>query len=173
MWKSGGRAPSLQGLPWHLPYNWGKARKNLSQGKKNLSQSTHYQNTHTLQIPHKHTHITKPTHTHTHTHTHITKQYKTTTVQIKTNTAKDIPKWNSHSIIKCPQYKVTLMYVHSTFILNMTDIIINTHLSLRKVPLLFLSDFNEAWIFSTNFQKIRRCQINENSSNKTTNYMQQ
>jgi hypothetical protein len=30
------------------------------------------------------THITKPTHTHTHTHTHIAKQYKTTTVQIKT-----------------------------------------------------------------------------------------
>jgi hypothetical protein len=31
-------------------------------------------------------HITKPIHrhTHTHTHTHITKQYKTTTVQIKT-----------------------------------------------------------------------------------------
>ena len=32
------------------------------------------------------------THTHTHTHTHITKQYKVTTVQIKTNTLQDIPK---------------------------------------------------------------------------------
>jgi hypothetical protein len=72
-----------------------KARKNLSQGKKNLSQvkknlsqssvyilpktPTHYK---TL----TNTHITKPTHTHTcaRTHTHTTKQYKTTTVQIKT-----------------------------------------------------------------------------------------
>jgi hypothetical protein len=111
-----------------------KARKNLSQGKKNFRvrktsvrvQCTYYQNTHTnthitkptqthtLQNPHTHTHthITKPTqtctlqnqhiHTHTHkhtytytyihTHTHITKQYKTTTVQIKTNTVQDIPK---------------------------------------------------------------------------------
>ena len=41
-----------------------KARKNLSQGKKNLSQVKKnlsevyiYQNTHTLQNPHKHTHI--------------------------------------------------------------------------------------------------------------------
>jgi len=33
-------------------------------------QYTYYQNTHTLQNPQKHTHITKPTHTHTHTHTH-------------------------------------------------------------------------------------------------------
>jgi hypothetical protein len=42
-----------------------KERKNLSQGKKNLIQSTYYQNTYTLQKP---TH--RPTHTHTHTHTH-------------------------------------------------------------------------------------------------------
>jgi len=73
-----------------------KARKNLSQGKKNLSQSTVYilpkqphvtkpSQTHTLQNPHIHIH----THTHTRalenppTHTHITKQYKTTTVHIK------------------------------------------------------------------------------------------
>jgi hypothetical protein len=35
-----------------------------------------------------------PPHTHTHTHTHITKQFKTTTVQIKTNTVQDIPKLN-------------------------------------------------------------------------------
>jgi len=66
-------------------------------------QCTYYQNTHT------NTHITKLTHTHT--KTHITKQYKTATVQIKTNTVQDIPKWNSHNIIKCPQYKVTLMYI--------------------------------------------------------------
>jgi hypothetical protein len=40
------------------------------------------------------------------THTHITKQYKATTAQIKTNTVQDIPKWNSQNIIKWPQYKV-------------------------------------------------------------------
>jgi len=40
-------------------------------------QYTYYQNTHTLQNPH--------------THTHITKQYKIA-VQIKTNTVQDIPK---------------------------------------------------------------------------------
>ena len=53
------------------------------------------------------THITKtPTlcKTHTYTHPHLTKQVKTTTVQ-------DTSKWNSHSIIKYPQYKVTLMYM--------------------------------------------------------------
>jgi hypothetical protein len=38
MWKSVGRAPSLRVLSYNLPYNWGKTRKNLSQGKKNLSQ---------------------------------------------------------------------------------------------------------------------------------------
>ena len=50
-----------------------QARKNLSQGTVCTLQNVH-------------------THTHTHTHTHITKQYKTTTVQIKTNTTQDIPK---------------------------------------------------------------------------------
>ena len=44
-------------------------------------QYTYYQNTHALQNPH--------------THTHITKQYKTTSVQIKTNTVQDIPKGSS------------------------------------------------------------------------------
>jgi len=59
----------------------------------------HYQNTYTLQYPNTNTRITKPTHkhtdykTHTYTpHTHITKQYKTTTVQIKTNTVQEISK---------------------------------------------------------------------------------
>jgi len=61
-------------------------------------QYTYYQNTHTLQNPH------------IHTCTHITKQYKTTTVQTKANTAQGVPKWNSHNIIKCLQYKVTLIY---------------------------------------------------------------
>ena len=76
-----------------------KAWENLSQGKKKPVrliktsvnvQYTYYQNTHTLQNPHKHTHY--KTDTHTHTHKHITKQYKTTTVQIKTNTVQDIRK---------------------------------------------------------------------------------
>jgi hypothetical protein len=73
-----------------------KSRINLSKGKKNLrlnktlSQSTVY-------ILPKHPHITKLTQTHTlqnaraRTHTHITKQYKITTVRIKTNTVQDIP----------------------------------------------------------------------------------
>ena len=71
-----------------------KARKTLSQVKKNLSQSTvdilpkHPHNskpsqTHTLQNPQTHT-LENP-HTHTRAraraHTHITKQYKTTTAQ--------------------------------------------------------------------------------------------
>ena len=51
-----------------------KAWKNLSQG--------------TVYILPTHPHVTKPTHT----HTHITKQYKTTTIQFKTNTVQDIPK---------------------------------------------------------------------------------
>ena len=88
----------------------GKTRKNLSQGKRNLSQSTvyilpkhpHIKNLHThthTHTKHTHTHTHRHTHTqhthtdtHTHTHTHITKQYKTTTIQIKTNTVQDIPK---------------------------------------------------------------------------------
>jgi hypothetical protein len=69
MWKSAGRATSLRVLLWHLPYNWEKSTENLSEGKKNLSQSTVY-------ILSKHPHITKPLQTHalqnarTHTHTH-------------------------------------------------------------------------------------------------------
>jgi hypothetical protein len=51
-------------------------------------QSIHTQDTHTLQNPPIHTH----THTHPYPHPHITKQFKTTTVQIKTNTVQDIPK---------------------------------------------------------------------------------
>jgi hypothetical protein len=78
-----------------------KARKNLSQGKKNLSQVEKNLSQSTVYILPKHPHITKRTQTHTvqnpHippplTHTHITKQYKITAVQIKTNTVQDIPK---------------------------------------------------------------------------------
>jgi hypothetical protein len=63
--------------PGICPTNDEKARKNLSQGKKNLTQSTVY-------ILPKHPRITKPTQTHvlqppppTHTHTHTHKHYKT------------------------------------------------------------------------------------------------
>jgi hypothetical protein len=67
-----------------------QGKKNPSQVKENLSQSIVYI------LP---------------KHIHITKQYKTTTVQIKTNTEQNIPKWNSHNIVKYPQYKITLMYI--------------------------------------------------------------
>jgi len=30
--KSAGRAPSLQDMPWHLPYNWGKSTKKPQSG---------------------------------------------------------------------------------------------------------------------------------------------
>jgi hypothetical protein len=50
-----------------------KARKNLSQGKKTLSQST-------VHILPKHPHITK------HKHTHITIQYNTKPLQYKLRT---------------------------------------------------------------------------------------
>jgi len=72
-----------------------KARKNLSQRKKNLSQVTKSSVTVQYTYYQKHPHITKPSqthtlqnpliHTHTHAHTHTTKQYKTTTVQTKRN----------------------------------------------------------------------------------------
>jgi hypothetical protein len=61
-----------------------QGKKNLSQVKNNLSQSTVY-------ILPKHPHIAKPTQT----HTHIKKQYKTTTIQIKTNKVQDILKRKS------------------------------------------------------------------------------
>jgi hypothetical protein len=69
--------------------NLSQGKKNLSQGKKNLSQVKNLSQI-TLYILPKHPHITNPTQTHT--HTYITKQYKTTTVQIKTNAVQDIPK---------------------------------------------------------------------------------
>jgi hypothetical protein len=120
MWKSADRALSLRVLLWHLLYSWGKKHGKTLVRLRKISiivQYTYYQNTHTLQNPHKHTHYKTHTHTHTHitkpthTHTHVTKQYKTITVQIKTNTVQDIPKWNSHNIIKYQQYKDTLMYL--------------------------------------------------------------
>jgi hypothetical protein len=67
-----------------------KHGENLSQGSRRDSKNANYQDTHTLQNPPIQTHT--HTHTHKHTHTHITKQFKTTTVQIKTNTVQDIPK---------------------------------------------------------------------------------
>ena len=115
--KSAGRAPSLQVLPWHLPYKWGKSTEKLSQGNRRvlayiLPKSTHYKihtytQTHTLQKPHAYTHTLQ--------NPHITKQFKTTTVQMKTNTIQDRPKWNSHNIIKYPQYKVNDNFIHKNF----------------------------------------------------------
>jgi hypothetical protein len=110
-------------LPWHLHYNWEKSTekpqsgmKNLSQVKKNLSHyKIHTQVKKNLSHYRIHTHTRTHTHTPTHTHTHFTKQYKTTTVQIETNTVQGIPKWHSHSIIKRLQYKVTLMYIDKNF----------------------------------------------------------
>jgi hypothetical protein len=77
-----------------------KAQKNLSQVKKNLSQSTVYilpKHPH-IKNPHKHT-ITKPTHTHTSTHTHTHTYYKPHTYARK----------HTHTLqnnIKPPQYKL-------------------------------------------------------------------
>jgi len=34
--KSSDRVPSLRGIPWHLPFNWGKSTKNLSQGSRRM-----------------------------------------------------------------------------------------------------------------------------------------
>jgi hypothetical protein len=88
MWKCAGRAPSLRVFTLtfasQLRKKHGKpsvrARKPQSEYSIHITKPlTHYK-THTY------------THTHTHTHTHITKQYKTTTVQIKTNTVQDIPQ---------------------------------------------------------------------------------
>ena len=68
-----------------------KTWKNLSQGSQRVVvYILHITKIHTLQNTHTHTH----THTlrNPHTHLHIKKQYKTTTVQIKTNTVQNIPK---------------------------------------------------------------------------------
>jgi len=93
MWKSAGRARLCEFYPGIWLITEEKARKPLSQGKKNLSQSTVY-------ILPRHPHITKPTQTHklqnpqihTHTHTHTLQNNIKPTVQIKTNTVQDTPK---------------------------------------------------------------------------------
>ena len=84
---------------------------------------THYK-THTLQNPRARTH----THTHTHTLQNSIKppQYK---LQIcKTNTVQDILKWNSHNIIKCPQYKVTIFLHVFTTVLKWTHRFVRYHI---------------------------------------------
>jgi hypothetical protein len=61
-----------------------RVRKTSVRLRKSSKYSIHItKNSHTLQNLHKHTHYKTHSHTHTHTHTHY-KQYKTTTVQIKT-----------------------------------------------------------------------------------------
>jgi hypothetical protein len=67
MWKSAGRARLCEFYAGICLTTEENARKNLSQGKKNVRvQSTNYQNTHTLQNSHKHTHYKTLTNTHTH-----------------------------------------------------------------------------------------------------------
>ena len=77
MWKSAGRAPSLRVFTLAFALQLRKARKNLSQVKKDLSQSTVYilPKTPTHYKTLTNTHITKPTHTHTHTRAYT--HYKT------------------------------------------------------------------------------------------------
>jgi hypothetical protein len=58
-------------------------------GKTSVRVAEEIQSMHNIRTP---THYQTNTHTPTHTHTHITKQFKTITVQIKTNTVQDIPK---------------------------------------------------------------------------------
>ena len=96
-----------------------------------LTKPTHT-HPHLTKPTHTHPHLTKPAHftpthykthtytpthyeTHTSTHPHITKQFKTTTVQVKTITVQEVPKLNSHNIIKYPQYKVNGTFIHKNF----------------------------------------------------------
>jgi hypothetical protein len=61
-----------------------KAQRNLSQVKKTCQSKVY------ILPKHPHTHTQTYTHAHARTHIHVTKQYKTTTVQIKTNTVHKI-----------------------------------------------------------------------------------
>jgi hypothetical protein len=100
MWKSAGRAPSLRVSTLTFALQLRKKHGKTSQGKRNFSQVNKNLSQSRVHILQRHPHITKPTqthrlqnpHTHTHTHTHVTKQYKTNTVQIKTDTLQDLPK---------------------------------------------------------------------------------
>jgi hypothetical protein len=103
MWKSAGRAPSFASFALAFALQLTKKHGKTSVGLRETSvrvQYTYYQNTHTLQNPHKHTHykthtnthIIEPTQTHTlqsphkhthyktHTNTHITKPTQTHTL---------------------------------------------------------------------------------------------
>ena len=87
-----------------------KSRKNLSQGSRRVLVYINCQNAHITKPIHTHTHALQ--NPHLHTHPHITKQLKTTIVQVKINTVQDIPKLYSHNIIKHPQYKVNDTFIH-------------------------------------------------------------
>ena len=50
-------------------------------------------------------------------HAH-TLQFKITTVQVKTNTVQDMPKWNRHNIIKYPLYKFNDTFINKNFTLS-------------------------------------------------------
>jgi hypothetical protein len=106
MWKSAGRAPSKNAsytlaFALQLRKKHGKTSVRLRKTSV-ITKSTHRlrktsvitESTHTYTYTHAHVHTLAHTHTHTstHTHPHFTKQYKTTTVQIETNTVHGIPK---------------------------------------------------------------------------------
>jgi hypothetical protein len=56
-----------------------------------------------------------------HTHTHITKQYKTTTVQIKTDSTRSTQmKYNTHNITTTIQKITTIQKTKSTTITHKT-----------------------------------------------------
>jgi len=79
MWKSAGRAPVFASftLAFALQLRKKQGKTSVKVRKTSVTvQYTYYQNMHTLQNPHKHTHIIKSTYTHSHTlqrphkHTH-------------------------------------------------------------------------------------------------------
>jgi hypothetical protein len=117
---------------------------------------TYYQNTHTLQSPHTHTHththtlqnphLHTPTHYKTHTHPHITKPTHTHTHslqnKLKQPQYKIHTKWNSHNKIKYPQYRVTLMYFCTfglRFEIKFTQYVISRTVSAIFFRFLFVS----------------------------------
>ena len=91
-------APTLQNLHTHTHKHSHTHTHTHTHCKTHTHTRPH---THTPTHTHTHTHthtlaqtLQKP-HVHTHTHPHITKQYKTTTVQIKTNTLRGKHWWKS------------------------------------------------------------------------------
>jgi len=95
-----------------------KARKNLNQGKKDLSRVNKNLSQCTVYILPKHPHITKPTHTytytqtHTHKHTHIHTQTHTQNTHKHTNTHTHTPT-NTHKHTHPQTHKNTTTQTHT------------------------------------------------------------